>query len=107
MAFNVHYCMGKIASAELENFKQDACKKCGAENKKSCCKTELKVIKLNNEHQQVICTDVPLYIAETFNRQPFQQGNIITALLYKTAVANAPPLIKHQPVYLKNCVLLI
>jgi len=54
VAFNVHYCMGKVASIDFMH-SSDKCGKCGMENnnKSGCCKDEFKIVKLSDSHKIV------------------------------------------------------
>lgn len=47
---HTHYCMGKVFSVDF--VKKDGCTKCGMQTSEDCCKDELKVIKVNDNHQQ-------------------------------------------------------
>ncbi|WP_147202018.1 HYC_CC_PP family protein [Segetibacter aerophilus] len=49
---HTHYCMGKVFSVDF--VKKDGCTKCGMQTSEDCCKDELKVIKVNDNHQQAI-----------------------------------------------------
>lgn len=51
---NVHYCMGAVASVSYGHEAPDSCGKCGMQEKAGCCHSELKVIKLDDEHQQAV-----------------------------------------------------
>jgi hypothetical protein len=46
---NIHYCMGKMSSVKLQAWTPSSCG-CGKkmESKKGCCKTELKVVKIED-----------------------------------------------------------
>ena len=52
----IHYCMGKISSAEYGLSKVNFCDKCGMKEtgkKKGCCHTENKVYKVDDSHNYV------------------------------------------------------
>jgi hypothetical protein len=71
VAYNVHYCMGKISSIDLMH-KNDKCGKCGMKsNADGCCKDEFKIIKLNDSHK-LIANDInivtPVAIIENLKR---------------------------------------
>ncbi len=53
---NVHYCMGAVASVTYGHKTPDSCGKCGMKEKAGCCHSELKVVKLDDDHQQTIKT---------------------------------------------------
>ncbi|MFY7899837.1 MAG: HYC_CC_PP family protein, partial [Chitinophagaceae bacterium] len=51
-AMNVHYCMGKVSSWNIDFVSSVKKCPCGSKKKKSaCCKTETKVVKLVNNYQ--------------------------------------------------------
>lgn len=54
VVMEVHYCMGKVAGAELFMGDNDHCGKCGMKEKKGgCCQDEFKVYKLEDAHKNV------------------------------------------------------
>jgi hypothetical protein len=62
---NVHYCMGAVASVSYGQSEPESCGKCGMTEKAGCCHSEFKVVKLDDEHQQVIkAKQAANYIAE-------------------------------------------
>lgn len=101
-----HYCAGKIKSVSVElSIKSCACK---AEEPKGCCKTEQKLVKLNDTHkasnvafnfgldeyivpsEHHLTNDIPL----VFSNINLQQGN------------SSPPLLPVA-IYIYNCSFLI
>lgn len=51
VVLNMHYCMGKLASVNVENLSLKSCM-CGPDEPKSgCCGDEIKVLKVKNVHQ--------------------------------------------------------
>lgn len=53
---NVHYCMGAVASVTYGHKSPDSCGKCGMKERAGCCHSELKVVKLDDVHQQTVKT---------------------------------------------------
>ena len=52
----IHYCMGKLSSAEYGVAKVSKCDKCGmmeTQKKKGCCHTESKIFKVDDSHNYV------------------------------------------------------
>ena len=104
----IHYCMGKLSSAEYGVAKISKCDKCGmkeTQKKKGCCHTESKIFKVDDSHNYIksnldfskiaIATPVE-FISLT---QPFQGVEKILALQY-----HSPPGNRCTSVYLYNCV---
>ena len=50
-AINIHYCMGHVSSINYTYSDSKKCGHCGMENKKGCCHSEFKVIKLTDDQQ--------------------------------------------------------
>jgi hypothetical protein len=61
---NVHYCMGTVASVTYGHEAPESCGKCGMEEKDGCCHSELKVVKLDDVHQQAIKASQIAQVAE-------------------------------------------
>jgi hypothetical protein len=50
-AINIHYCMGHVSSIDYSYSNSKNCGQCGMENKKGCCHSEFKIVKLSDEQQ--------------------------------------------------------
>ena len=50
-AINIHYCMGHVSSVDYAYSNSKKCGHCGMENKKGCCHSEFKVVKLTDDQQ--------------------------------------------------------
>lgn len=50
-AINIHYCMGHVSSVDYTYNNNKKCGNCGMENKKGCCHSEFKIIKLADDQQ--------------------------------------------------------
>jgi len=61
---NVHYCMGAVASVTYGHEAPESCGKCGMKEKDGCCHSELKVVKLDDVHQQAVKAAQLSHIAE-------------------------------------------
>lgn len=102
---NLHYCMDKVAAVEMGESHSDECATCGMPltDKESCCRNEVKVVKL---YQDL----VPAY-SVIFELASLPA--IITSLHYLTIPfqnsahhitywSHAPPFISKQDTYLTN-----
>jgi hypothetical protein len=49
--FSVHYCMKEFVS--ISQKVDDVCSKCGVKTKKDCCKTEIKVVKVDDSQNLI------------------------------------------------------
>lgn len=108
MVFNIHYCKDKVSSVKIDLLAKDLCgcsKKGKKTNKKNCCKTEHKIIKLQNDHK-ISTTDyslkipvTPVLLTNYFFDSPlksFNNNNNVTVI--------KPPLISEQNIHIENCV---
>ena len=103
---NIHYCMGKVNSVKLQTLAEKSCA-CGKMKipSKKCCKTELKVVKLEDAQKAsyadfAIHTPVtPLVTALSFIQTPFYN-----AQNFVQPDGHSPPLLSKQHTYLQNCV---
>lgn len=98
--------MGRMSSVKLQAWTPAKCG-CGKETgtKKGCCKTELKVVKVEDAQKAsyadhsfqtpVTAVVTPLNLLQA----PFHNNALATA-----AQAHAPPLLSGQDIYLRNCV---
>lgn len=48
-AFSIHYCMKELVSVSQKA--DDICAKCGVKEKKGCCKTEIKIVKVDDSQK--------------------------------------------------------
>ena len=103
LAVNIHYCMGKIESVELNDLKNeqpDACK-----TKMPCCGHIYHLVKVNDEHQQAVA-DVDIKVPEI---QLHTFENLIAQLCFpvsneKITKINSPPILAPLAIYIQNCV---
>ena len=107
MVMNMHYCMGKLSSVKLAVLPKATCA-CGKkmEKKKGCCKTETKIVKVEDAQQKSVIAAVsfPLALAA-----PVAELNLLQASFYNNSAelnptVHAPPLLSGQDTYLRNCV---
>ncbi len=104
MVINMHYCMGKLRSVNVDVLAKNLCG-CGKKESKGCCKTEHKLVKLEDNHkasvadftlQQPVCL---LQDAYSLINTPLINANCQAA--YNN---HSPPLLSQQDCYLRNCV---
>lgn len=103
---NVHYCMGRIASVEVGYDDHDVCGKCGMSNqKKNCCHTEYKLLKVQDEHR-LAQVQIPFLAlpAEVPVHPSFSQVPVFGVDTYLALQYHSPPDSRSNTVYLCNCV---
>ncbi|SFI85631.1 HYC_CC_PP family protein [Chryseobacterium indologenes] len=102
-AFSIHYCMKELVSVSQKA--DDICGKCGVKNKKECCKTEIKIVKVDDSQKSDLLhleflgqiSEVPVkhqfaFIDRSFSATKFTQIQI-----------NAPPEFRPVPIYINHC----
>ncbi|MBC7850142.1 MAG: hypothetical protein H7Y31_10425 [Chitinophagaceae bacterium] len=101
---NVHYCMGSLSSVEYGHGEEETCGKCGMKEKKGCCETEYKFVKLDGDHQLA-------KISIDFFQAPALLPSLLTdfsatpgLLSYLSLQYHSPPDPRVNEVYLHNCV---
>lgn len=88
---NKHYCMGKIASADLMH--NNKCGKCGMKNSSGgCCKDEFKVIKLSDSHK-IISNDINIFapVALINNSKSIFDSNVFSSNVTSDFNNHSPP----------------
>ena len=104
VVMNIHYCMGKLNSVKLQSFSQKICG-CGKAETRGCCKTELKIIKIEDA-QKAAYADFAIHTPVTL---VFTEFNLLQSPLYLSQYlvhpnGHSPPLLSEQDTYLQNCV---
>nr|WP_315032124.1 hypothetical protein [uncultured Chryseobacterium sp.] len=102
-AFSVHYCMQEFISVSQKA--DDICGKCSVKDKKGCCKTEIKVVKVDDSQKSDLLnldllgqiSEIPVshhfsFIDRSFSASKFSQIQI-----------NAPPEYRPVPIYINHC----
>jgi hypothetical protein len=103
---NIHYCMGKMSSAKLQASVSKSCG-CGKkmESKKGCCKTEQKLVKLEDA-QKASYADFAIQapVSPLVTEFNLLQAPSYTAQDINYPQEHSPPDISKQDTYLHNCV---
>jgi hypothetical protein len=107
---HLHYCMGKLVEWGLWDKNGSICSNCGMEREpgsnNKCCKDESKRIKIDNEQK---LSENYIQLNETITGTPpidFPDYSISLLLFSpgKLAKINGPPLCRHTPLNIFNCV---
>ena len=109
VAFNLHYCGGKISSVSLWKKDNDDC--CGKKKmtKKNCCKEKTSVLKISDTQYSSTSLKTPTTSIKTIDIC-FSQVNMLLKNSFEiknSSTAHAPPDIYHNPIYLQNRILII
>ncbi|QDP84901.1 hypothetical protein FNJ88_04780 [Chryseobacterium sp. SNU WT5] len=102
MVYNVHYCLDQILVSSVSSSK--TCDVCGTEDKKDCCKSEVKVLKTDVGPKANISfiNDAP--IGAVLPQEYFV--NFITPILERNNFSihiNAPPETAELPLFISHC----
>ncbi|MDR6922698.1 MULTISPECIES: HYC_CC_PP family protein [Chryseobacterium] len=102
-AFSVHYCMQEFVSVSQKT--DDICGKCGVKDKKSCCKTEIKVVKVDDSQKSdFLKIDFLNQILEKApDHQFFVTDKSFSASKFSQIRINAPPEYRPVPIYINHC----
>lgn len=96
--------MGKVSSVKVNLLPADFCA-CGKKQSKGCCKTEVKLVKLEDTHKAPLLMSM---LAIPVQEATIVEHTYVAPILIDAAtlqVSNhSPPLISKQDTYLQNCV---
>ncbi len=103
---HIHYCMGKVADYGFVHKEEGRCKKCGMKNteqKKGCCKDEVKTYKTNDHKLTQSSFDIshtPDFVVLNHG-YPVRDEHIYDHYSPKS-IAPLPPIIRRTcPIYIK------
>lgn len=100
--FSVHYCMNELASVSQKV--DDVCSKCGIKTKKNCCKTELKVVKVDDSQKSDFLTIVFFkQIQEVQHHEFFFVDQSFSATKFTQLQINSPPDNRSVPIFINHC----
>lgn len=102
-AFSIHYCMKEFVSVSQKV--DDICGKCGVKDKKGCCKTEIKIVKVDNSQKaDHLHIDFLNSVSEIPVKQQFAAfDKSFSATKFTQIQINAPPEYRPVPIYINHC----
>jgi hypothetical protein len=105
---NLHYCMNRFISFDLNPVSKNECGICGMDKSKSgnCCHDEVKFIKLQDDQNKAAQVAFDFTAVQSF---AILTSQFITTSFYnadeiKHHVDHSPPLLSLQDLQIKNCV---
>ncbi|MET3535330.1 HYC_CC_PP family protein [Chryseobacterium limigenitum] len=99
---SVHYCMMDMVSVSQKT--DDLCSKCGIKTKKDCCKTEIKVVKVDDSQKSnLLKIDFLKQISEIQTHQFFFVDKSFSATKFTQIQINAPPENRQVPLFINHC----
>jgi hypothetical protein len=99
VVLNVHYCMGEVSSVEIDNYKSgDDCEKCGMpESSSSCCRSEFKVVKVDNLHKATVAAyNIQLSVSDLPVNVSLIDVSKLNSSKAERYIAHSPP-IEYSP----------
>ncbi|WP_288245101.1 hypothetical protein [uncultured Chryseobacterium sp.] len=100
--FSVHYCMNELAS--ISQKVDDVCSKCGVKTKKDCCKTEIKVVKVDDSQKSdFLKIDFLKQIHDVHKNDFFFVDHSFSATKFTQIQINAPPEKRSVPIFISHC----
>nr|WP_314491163.1 hypothetical protein [uncultured Chryseobacterium sp.] len=95
--FSMHYCMKELVSVTQKS--DDTCSKCGTKEKKDCCKTEIKLVKVDDSQK----SDFLKSISEVQYHHFFSTDKSFSATKLTQIKINAPPGNRSVPIFVHHC----
>ncbi|MCQ4138336.1 hypothetical protein [Chryseobacterium sp. EO14] len=100
--FSVHYCMDELASVSQKI--DDVCSKCGVKTKKDCCKTEIKIVKVDDSQKSdFLKIDFLKQIYHIHKNDFFFVDHSFSATKFTQIQINAPPEKRSVPIFISHC----
>jgi len=100
--FSVHYCMDKLTSVSQKT--DDICSKCGIKTKKDCCKTEIKIVKVDDSQKSDFLTiNILKQISEIEIHEFFFIDKSFSATKFTQIQINGPPENRWVPLFINHC----
>lgn len=102
-AFSIHYCMKELVSVSQKA--DDICAKCGVKEKKGCCKTEIKIVKVDDSQKSdYLNVDFLSAVSEIPVKHKFSaMDKSFSATKFTQIQINAPPESRPVPIYINHC----
>ncbi|WP_295223060.1 hypothetical protein [uncultured Chryseobacterium sp.] len=100
--FSLHYCMNELAS--ISQKVDDVCSKCDVKTKKDCCKTEIKIVKIDDSQKSdFLKIDLIKQINGITPQKFFFAGPSFSASKLSRIRINVPPEIRPVPIFITHC----
>ncbi|RLJ32692.1 hypothetical protein CLU97_2155 [Chryseobacterium sp. 7] len=102
-AFSIHYCMKEFVSVSQKA--DDICGKCGVKDKKGCCKTEIKIVKVDDSQKSdYLNVDFLSAVSEIPVEHQFAViDKSFSATKFTQIQINAPPEYRPVAIYINHC----
>ncbi len=102
---NFHFCMDRLASVKLFAAEDKKCSRCGMDTHQSngCCRDEMEIVKLQEDHQKSALTSYDLPTLAPLNITPsaFIASDFYNINVERHFHNHSPPLLSAQDTYLQ------
>lgn len=100
--FSMHYCMKELVSVTQKS--DDICSKCGTKEKRDCCKTEIKLVKIDDSQKSdFLKIDFLQTISEIQNHQFFFTDRSFSTTKFTQIQINSPSETGSVPIFITHC----
>ncbi|ASW73449.1 hypothetical protein IQ37_15395 [Chryseobacterium piperi] len=100
--FSIHYCMEEFVSVSQKS--SDICGKCGVKTKKDCCKTEIKIVKVDDSQKSdFLKVDFLKQMAAFEKHEFFFTDSSFSTVKFTSIQINAPPETRSVPIFITHC----
>ena len=100
--FSMHYCMKELVSVTQKS--DDTCGKCGKQEKRDCCKTEIKLVKVDDSQKSDFLKINFLQTISAVQHHKFLFTDRSFAVTKFTQIQiNAPPENRPVPIFIHHC----
>lgn len=100
--FSVHYCMKELASVSRDT--GNVCSKCGVKTKKDCCKTEIKIVKVDDSQKSdFLKIDFIKQVQEVSPQEFPVPDRSFSSSKFTRIRINAPPEARPVPIFIAHC----
>lgn len=100
--FQMHYCMKELVSVTQKS--DDTCSKCGTKEKRDCCKTEIKLVKVDDSQKSdFLKINFLQTISEIQKHHFFFTDKSFSLRKFSQIQINAPPEKRSVPIFINHC----
>ena len=102
---NLHYCMNRLASLDFYGAEKKLCARCGMDIHlgKGCCRDEVKVVKLQQDHNKAqVAHEISAPFVTVTISSDYISSDLISNNETHYFLNHSPPLLSEQDTYLQN-----
>lgn len=102
---NMHYCMGKLMTVDLQQEQKGTCGSCGMEKSghKGCCKDEQKKLQIEKDQKISESSSQFQYAVSEISVPTYFSYSYSPSLSISYPVSHASPGLGTIPIFIRNC----